>query len=96
MPNYTEHNSHDPKTDHRSLQILVGMAVIIVTAIGLSAYDNGKRDTKPNPSLYMSFDGCKVYRFEDENGHNYFARCPAGEKVSVTDSHGNHVITQEQ
>lgn len=93
MHNYTEHDSHDPKTDHRSLQIIVGGVAIFLVAAFLASYNRGKVD--PDPTLYMTFDGCNVYRFEDEDGHNYFARCAAGEKVAVTDARGNHVITQE-
>jgi flagellar basal body-associated protein FliL len=47
----------------------------------------------PNPVPYTSIDGCTVYRFMDEDGKNYFARCTNG-KVSTSDTKGRHVITE--
>lgn len=87
---YTQNNSHDPKTDHRSLGILViivlfGIAGVIALMIGDT--------TKPasvDPYKYAEVDGCSVYRFDDEEGPNYFANCPTGNSA-VTMARGKFI-----
>lgn len=93
MTTYTPSNSHDPKTDHRSLLVLVGVAVTVLVCITGAFYFPVKAKTAPKPEPYTSIDGCTVYRFNDEDGKNYFARCPNG-KVSTTDSNGRSIITE--
>lgn len=84
--------SHDPRTDHRSLCIVLGMSVLTVIAVCGAAgmFDNMSKLHTATP--YAVIDGCTVYRFDDEKGANYFAKCGNG-KVSTTSADGKKYIT---
>lgn len=96
MTAYNTSNSHDPKTDHRSLYTLIVICALgvvgILAAFGVLPGTGEMKSTVAQP--FAVIDGCTVYRFEDEDGTNYFATCGNG-KVSTTYANGTrHIITQ--
>lgn len=84
-------NTHDPKTDHNSIWVLVFIFILVVfCSMGaLGAFD------KPDSGLVKieSFGKCDLYEFRRHGRINYVARCNDGSKVATTDSNGNVVVT---
>lgn len=90
MSAYKASNSHDPKTDHRSLVILVIAA--LAGLIGLAVWAGAFEPTSEEPTFLYSADGCDVYRFVDESETGHFVRCANGK--ASTSVKGKHVITE--
>ena len=90
---YTPANSHDPKTDHRSLLYLVLFALFVFVAIAAAGGAFTPKTDWAEAKPYAEVDGCTVYRFDDEDGINYFATC-GEDKVTTTYSKGSrHIMT---
>lgn len=81
--------SHDPKTDSRSLVIL--LAIAVVACIGLAGYLGAFKPVSTAPKKLYTIDGCDVYRFVDENETGYFARCQNGNASTTVKA--KHVLT---
>lgn len=98
--------SHDPKTDHRSLVILVGLAALsfvsILGAFGVFSDESVKTAdevaARYNPHMEFEYDGCTVYSFIAEEKFlvhkiGYFARCNNG-KAATTLPDGTTILTE--
>ena len=79
-------NSHDPKTDHTSMRILITLAIICVIAV-IGACGGFKAQNVP-PVKIQSIDGCDLYFTVHEGTDVYFARC----KTLVATSVGNQYV----
>jgi hypothetical protein len=92
MP-YGPSNSHDPKTDHRSIiyGCLIFGCIIIAAIVGSVRSFEGANIA---PAKLHSIDDCDLYRAKDRGEYVYFARCGNG-KVS-TSRDDNHVITERK
>lgn len=89
MSAYTPSNSHDPKTDHRSIIILVSLALAVVIAI---AGGTALRSKSEEPTKLYSVDGCDLYRFVDKRETGHFVRCDNGK--ASTSVKGKHIVTE--
>ena len=90
MSAYTPSNSHDPKTDHRSILILASLALAVV--IGVVAVSGGFKAKSEEPTKLYSVDGCDLYRFVDKRETGHFVRCDNGK--ASTSVNGKHIITE--
>lgn len=88
---FRDSNSHDPKTDHFSMKVLIGLAVLCGIALLGSCGAFGPADKEP--VKVSSFDGCDLYEFTKHGKVGYIARCPTDGMVATTDADGNVVVT---
>lgn len=78
----------------RDITIEVCTVAFFITIICLCVLKSKQNIDTNKPKLYAEVDGCKVYRFEDKEGLNYFVRCANG-KEATTDANGKHIITEK-
>ena len=90
MTAYTPNNSHDPKTDHRSL---AGLAIAAAGLLGLVILWPSNTKSEAPAKLY-TVDGCDIYRFTDGGDINYIARCSNGNVATTYDQGRKHAITE--
>jgi hypothetical protein len=84
--------SHDPKTDHTSLSILVGFSLLCIAAC-VSLFIIGKTNPESSTERLGTINGCEVVRFKDKYGQDwsYASKCKNGH-VAITDSNGNYIL----
>lgn len=85
----TPSTSHDPKTDHRSLYILIGIAIIGMVGICAAVAPSGK---PKDFEKVAEVDGCTVFQFEKSGDTHFFVRCPS-DTTAVTHADGTTAVT---
>ena len=67
--------------------VMKKILVVLLSIAALSACDNRTPEEKEfaqTPHVIKQFDGCKTYKFEDNDSQHYVTRCPNSE---VTHEH---------
>lgn len=81
----SSNTSHDPKTDHRGLYFLIGIAVFGI--IGICIAVASPTSTPDDFQQVGTVDDCLVYQFKHTGKTHFMVRCPS-DTTAVTHADG--------